>query len=602
MSRLAHGALALAIFFGAASAAHAFPTCDPAVSNPQLNPPYASDPAIPFSGSHTKWSVDKLAINLSIDGAAPTQFHINGVNYEPTQIGGSADFPPFNDFFYTNDVKTWNPLWPRDIPLLRAMGVNAIRTYGVWKWEPGFNAEVSDAPDGVATFWNLLNFQASMASENNNQFCDLKDPSVFAFQHPTHADFLDLLWNNGVNPIYVWIGVSLPLGLVDPNVPETCSPGVVCKADFRQFYRYTAKWLAKKYGDHPAVMGFVVGNELDSAGTTPTSNFWQTINDIGAVIKASAPDKLTAFTFHDTPDYNRTITDAPFTNLRGPEVYGLDVYGFNPYNNPLPAGNLFSRFRDNVVENCTQNGTNNPCVKPLMYGEFGTPADMHKVTAKPYPVPWSAENFLWKPSPPPANCLASGAQPPPGGGGDGPAAEAASGVTIAQELPASAYYTMPATLAPFFPGSKTGATLPAGPQADWIAYFLDVSDAKKANNAAPPADLEFNSGGFVFEWRDEWWKANTVTNFHGVSGNQTCTSCNAMPKGCDTGAANPAFAGGWDDEEWFGAVGAVASGRATTDPVINQFTGKLNGGPDTLTPRAALVALCRAYLSPKTCN
>jgi hypothetical protein len=602
MSRFAHGAFALAIFFCASSAAHAFPTCDPTVSNPPLNPPYASDPAIPFSGSHTKWSVDKLTINLSIDGAAPTQFHINGVNYEPTQIGGSADFPPFNDFFYTNDVKTWNPLWPRDIPLLRAMGVNAIRTYGVWKWEPGFNAEVSDAPDGVATFWNLLNFQSSQASENNNQFCDLKDPSVFAFQHPTHADFLDLLWNNGVNPIYVWIGVSLPLGLVDPNVPETCSPGVVCKADFRQFYRYTAKWLAKKYGDHPAVMGFVVGNELDSAGTTPTSNFWQTINDIGAVIKASAPDKLTAFTFHDTPDYNRTIADAPFTNLRGPEVYGLDVYGFNPYNNPLPAGNLFSRFRDNVVENCTQNGTNNPCVKPLMYGEFGTPADMHKVTAKPYPVPWSAENFLWKPSPPPANCLASGAQPPPGGGGDGPAAEAASGVTIAQELPASAYYTMPATLAPFFPGSKTGATLPAGPQADWIAYFLDVSDAKKANNAAPPADLEFNSGGFVFEWRDEWWKANTVTNFHGVSGNQTCTACNALPPGCDTGAANPAFAGGWDDEEWFGAVGAVANGRATTAPVINQFTGKLNGGPDTLTPRAALVALCRAYLSPKTCN
>ena len=72
-----------------------------------------------------------------------------------------------------------------------------------------------------------------------------------------------------------------------------------------------AKWLAKKYGDHPAVMGFVVGNELDTPATTPTSNFWQTVNDIGAVIKASAPDKLTAFTFHDTADYNRTITDAP---------------------------------------------------------------------------------------------------------------------------------------------------------------------------------------------------------------------------------------------------------------------------------------------------
>jgi hypothetical protein len=607
MSRFANSALALLISFCASSAAHAqFPICDPAVNNPELNPPYPSDPAIPFSGSHTKWSVDQLAINLSIDEAAPTQFHINGVNYEPTQIGGSADFSPFNDFFYTNNVNTWNPLWPRDIPLLRAMGVNTIRTYGMWKWEPGFAQAASGAPDGVATFWNLLNFDASKASENNNQFCfPPSDTSIYAFQHPTHADFLDLLWNNGVNPIYLWIGVSLPLELVDPNVPETCSPGVVCKADFRQFYRYTAKWLAKKYGDHPAVMGFVVGNELDTRATTPTSNFWQTINDIGAVIKASAPDKLTAFTFHDTPDYNRTITDAPFMNLRGPQVYSLDVYGFNPYTNPLPPGNLFDRFRTNVVQNCTQNGTSNPCVKPLMYGEFGTPADMHKVTAKPYPVPWTAENFVWKPSPPPPSCLASGAQPPPGGGGDGPAAEAASGATIAEELPTGAYYTMPATLAPFFPSSKTGAALPAAAQADWIAYFLDVSNAKKANNNAPPAEFEFNSGGFMFEWRDEWWKANPVPTFHSVTGNQTCTGCSSsgpMPTNCDTGAANPVFPGGWGDEEWFGAVGAVANGRKNTDPVVNSDTGMLNGGPDTLTPRAALVALCRAYLSPKTCE
>ena len=164
-----------------------------------------------------------------------------------------------------------------------------------------------------------------------------------------------------------------------------------------------------------------------------------------------------------------------------------------------------------------------------MYGEFGTPADMHKVVrTKPYPLPWVAENFVWKPSPPPPSCLASGAQPPPGGGGDGPAAEAASGATIAEELPTGAYYTMPATLAPFFPGSKTGAALPAAAQADWIAYFLDVSNAKKANNDAPPADLEFNSGGFMFEWRDEWWKANPVPTFHSVTGNADAVRAAAL--------------------------------------------------------------------------
>src|SRR5271165_3041901 len=115
MSRFTNSAFALAISFCASSAAHAaVPSCDPTVNNPPLNPPYPSDPAIPYSGSHTKWTVDKLQINLSIDKAAPTQFYINGVNYEPTQIGGSADFPPFNDFFYTNSVSTWPPLWSRD--------------------------------------------------------------------------------------------------------------------------------------------------------------------------------------------------------------------------------------------------------------------------------------------------------------------------------------------------------------------------------------------------------------------------------------------------------------------------------------------------------
>jgi hypothetical protein len=64
-----------------------------------------------------------------------------------------------------------------------------------------------------------------------------------------------------------------------------------------------------------------------------------------------------------------------------------------------------------------------------------------------------------------------------------------------------------------------------------------------------------------------------------------------VPAGCNTGAANVAFPGAWGDEEWFGLVGAIAKNRANSDPVVNPATGKLNGGPDTLTPRAALVAM-----------
>jgi hypothetical protein len=239
-----------------------------------------------------------------------------------------------------------------------------------------------------------------------------------------------------------------------------------------------------------------------------------------------------------------------------------------------------------------------PCVRPLMFGEFGTPADAHAVTAKTYPVQWVEQNFIWNSSPPPAMCLTRAKLgPPPGSGGDGPRREAERGTTIAVEL-APASITMPANLAPFFPSSSTGEALPAAAQAEWITSFLRVSKAHQASNSSPASDLDFNSGGYAFEWRDEWWKANPVPYFHSITGTDTCTSCTSgapEPPGCDTGAANVAFSGGWGDEEWFGLAGAKANNRKNSDPVIVKSTGKLNGGPDILAPRAAVVALCQAF-------
>jgi hypothetical protein len=55
------------------------------------------------------------------------------------------------------------------------------------------------------------------------------------------------------------------------------------------------------------------------------------------------------------------------------------------------------------------------------------------------------------------------------------------------------------------------------------------------------------------------------------------------------------FPGGWGDEEWFGVTGAKVRGRMNCDPVINPNTGKLNGGPDILIPRAPVVALYELF-------
>jgi hypothetical protein len=191
---------------------------------------------------------------------------------------------------------------------MRAIGINSIRVYGTWKWEPGSTViEDGDADEPQRSrpsqpYWSKLNFSAGSdpISQNNKQFCirngDRKKNLIF--QHATHTPFLDRLWNGGKRPIYMWIGIGLEKSLVNPNTPAKD------REELKQFYRYTAKWLAKKYGDHPAVIGFVIGNELGGRNLTSKSLFWETINDLHEVGTASAPKKLTMVTFHDTNDYN----------------------------------------------------------------------------------------------------------------------------------------------------------------------------------------------------------------------------------------------------------------------------------------------------------
>ena len=579
----------------------AFPNCQPplATPNPPLEPDaqgnYAAQPALPFAGTHTVWRVvNRIQIERRTGTATTLPFIVNGVNYAPTQIGGSGDLPPYNDLFYTNDTGLWPPLWDRDIATMRAIGVNAMRTYGFWKFEPGFaGAPPRPAPTGVAEFWPLLDIRILPDQAADRQFCFPGDPAVYAFEHRSHTAFLDRLWNGGGAPIHIWIAIALPLALVDAKTPPAQ------REQYLQFYRYSARWLARMYGNHPAVMGFVIGNELDTASTTRTRLFWDTLNDIGRVVKASAPDKLTMSVFHDTPDFNAVVADAP-GQPRGPQMYGLDIYGFNPFNTPAPDGNLFSRFRDAVAMCTRKDGAS--CAKPLLFGEFGVPADMHarsaNLASNTYPVPWAGVNFIWRADPAVARCLtASDLTSPPGPGGKGPETEFNAKATIGVELPQGAQgaYDLPASLAGHFPGFAAGTHLGAAAQADWLADFLQVAAQYRVDPAAPPAAKKFNSGGFVFEWRDEWWKGNeNAPYFHSISGNDTCGP--GCPAGCDTGLANPVFPGGWGDEQWFGVTGAAPYQRAASASVT--IGGVLNGGPDRLEPRAAVVAICRAFGGP----
>jgi hypothetical protein len=142
--------------------------------------------------------------------------------------------------------------------------------------------------------------------------------------------------------------------------------------------------------------------------------------------------------FHDGLNPFQTTTDQPLKGQTGPQAYKLDVFGDNPYNNPAAQGNAIDRYVQ-YFANCTVPGQGS-CVKPMLFTEFGAPADTHQLSTnlkKVYPLLWTAVNFLWMNSPPPAMCVASTQVPPPGSGGEGAAEEGKSRKTIAQELSAT---------------------------------------------------------------------------------------------------------------------------------------------------------------------
>jgi len=79
------------------------------------------------------------------------------------------------------------------------------------------------------------------------------------------------------------------------------------------------------------------------------------------------------------------------------------------------------------------------------------------------------------------------------------------------------------------------------------------------------------TGGFVFEWTDEWWKIEDPT----VQNTGT--------------TVNTAYPGGWGDEEWFG-VNSIALANPTDDPAV--FVGR---APDIVTPRASVASLANLF-------
>ncbi|MDY8134455.1 hypothetical protein [Aquimarina sp. 2201CG5-10] len=223
-----------------------------------------------MSGSASSiWSTKGRQIICSRNLGTPLPFLIKGVAYSPTPIGQSSIADPLG--------QQNSAIWQRDLPLIRAMGANSIRIYGM------------------------------DASNRGNS-----------------KEFLDAAWNNGVDPVFAMLSIWIsPGGTGIPNL-----------STLQQQY----EWMAEDYGDHPAVIGFSIGSEFNTPTNIQSSTFWSDFNTLTQAVKngmaKNKGQKLISTGFVDlvVGDAEQTIVEGEANNA-GVDVWGIDSYRGDTFTN-----------------------------------------------------------------------------------------------------------------------------------------------------------------------------------------------------------------------------------------------------------------------------
>lgn len=222
-------------------------------------------------------------------------FFAKGVDYSVVPIGEEPQNPPYGDYFTSDKSDFYN----RDIPAMRAMGVNCIRLY-------------AGSPANSANYTN----------------------------------FLDALYNNGQDPIYVIMTSFIDAAnMLNP----TAVSGYV--ADYGT--------MAQNLKNHPAVMGFSIGNELNTPGNIGDPDFWTNLDGIAAAVRQNAPAKLTVVAMAD--DGTTTLSQG-MGKLPHVMCWGLNIYRGSDWGGS--GDNVFTQYRQYSASD----------VKPFLITEYGTPS------------------------------------------------------------------------------------------------------------------------------------------------------------------------------------------------------------------------------------
>ena len=240
-------------------------------------------------------------------------FEVRGMCYQPTPVGEDVTAGPPHGDYYT---AAYSNLWARDFANLRNMGANVIRGYG---WTIGED----------------------------------------------HSDFLDAAYNGGDQSLYFLVNKWINPATDWSNTSDVNA--------------LVAEWesIATELKNHPAVMGFLVGNEVNwqnGNGTNP--DFWAAMNQIAGAVKAEAPDKLVSVAITDELGQVQTY-DASMTHL---DFWALQVYRGHAF------GNFFADYEVRST-------------KPLVITEFGYDAyDAANGAefADDAELPSDAMEYLWR--------------------------------------------------------------------------------------------------------------------------------------------------------------------------------------------------------------
>lgn len=262
-----------------------------------------------YAQSNTKVSASGFMLNVN-----GNPFAIKGMNYSPVPIGTYPSYIPYGDYFIPYYANVWKP----DVDKIREADVNVIKLYA---GNPDLNA---GAP-GTAGNWK---------------------------------DFFDYCWNGGNQPVYV-----VMFSYTQGGVIEGGGTGL-------NDYIHQYQELVKSTVTHPAVFGYMIGNEI-FGGVTGNSQFW---TNFGKLIDAAEAAGLS----QGKKPFLTTATNDDFTpekfwpaikrGEKSGQLKNIDAWSINVYRGSQFGGSGNSAFKQ-YAELMNILGLQ----KPLILGEWGTP-------------------------------------------------------------------------------------------------------------------------------------------------------------------------------------------------------------------------------------